>query len=241
MTDMDDKWKRYELLLGNFQGIAKSQAFFVNSLAAFLCLVWAVDVLHQTGGITIQALGASAEIKGFWSVVPIISCVISLALIGSINLIIHAWRRLDLCVTQLFSGTDFFFTDFDVHKNILDYLAALTARLKKPIMPDTAEAAKIDSQKWKIFLLLYPGLILFSIYTTSFAAGRVPWSWPSFSMILLSTLLQVIFSLPFIFRKVCIFLGVHKGYGDGIEWGDAAFYSMPIGNLKRIIEKLNRQ
>lgn len=127
--------------------------------------------------------------------------------------------------------------EFDSNKNVLDYAAALTVRLKKPIMPDTAEEARSETNAWQLSLLLYPALILFSIYTSSFAARRIEWSWPSFLLIVASTVSQAVFALPFIFRKICKFTGVNKGHGDGLEWGDAAFYEMPLATLRKIIEK----
>lgn len=143
-----ERWHRYELLLANFQAVGKSQTFFTNSLLLFIIAVIALELLHQSGGISIQVLGATVQIRGLWQIVPLIAGVLCLGFIGTVNLMHHAWRRLDLCVMELFSKSDFFFTEFDCHKNILDYLACLTLSLRKPVLPDTAEVAKHNDQKW---------------------------------------------------------------------------------------------
>jgi hypothetical protein len=213
-------WKKFDILLASFQNVGKWQSSLVNKLIGFLCLVWVVDILHKSGGITVSILGASIQISGFWQVVPIITFLLSLGLIGSINLIHHSWRRLDLMVTQLFADK-LFFVELDSNKNILDYIALLTLRLKKPVLPDTIANGMVDDQRWNLSLWLYPLLLLFSIYTTSFTVRRVDWSPASFSLILVSTVAQAVFAVPFIWRKACLFVGEHKNAYEGVEWGTA--------------------
>src|SRR5690242_2866092 len=122
MPASEEKLRQFDILLKNFQGVGKSQSFYVNSLAAFLALVWIVEILHKSGGISISILGASVEISGLWQIVPLVTAILVLCLTGSINLIHHAWRRLNLCLTEICEEDDFFFVELDTHKNILDYL-----------------------------------------------------------------------------------------------------------------------
>jgi hypothetical protein len=219
MTISDaEKWKKFDLLLAHFQAIGKSQSFFVNTLSTFLIAVWAIDLLHHAGGITIQMLGASIQIDGLWEIVPLVAGVLSLGLIGSINLILPAWRRLDLHLTEFFSNSSFFFTEFDPHRNILDYIAYLTLSLTKPVLPEVAVGLDEGKQKWAPSGLLYPALILFSIFTTSFTLRRVGVRWASVLYVFSSTIAQAVFCLPFVWRKVCLFTGVHKDGYAGIEW-----------------------
>lgn len=237
MASKDENWRRFELLLANFQAIGKSQSFFVNTLVAFLCLVWALEALHHAGGVTVQLLGATIQIHGLWAIVPLITGVLCLGLIGSINLIHHAWRRLDLLISEVFSDTSFFFTEFDPHKNILDYLACLKLSLRKPVLPDTANNPSAEKQKWNPTLLLYPGLVLISIYTTSFSLMRIDVTWWSFSYVAVFAGIQSLFSLPFLWRKACLFLGVHKNAYDGVDWGMEAYFKMPLEALERLLKK----
>ncbi len=235
MPSGEEKWRKFDLLLANFQAIGKAQSLLVNSLITLLCLVWAVDLLRSSGGITVQVLGATVQINGLWQIVPLVSGILCLGLVGSINIIHHAWRRLDLHIPEVFSDLSFFYTEFDSHKNILDYLANLTLSLKKPVLPDTDTGAA-DRQQWSPTLLLYPGLVLFSIFTTSFTLRRIPVSWGSVAYVFISTLVQAIFSLPFLWRKICIFTGVHKSPYEGVDWGDKAYYKMSMEALKRVID-----
>jgi len=217
MPSAEEKWRKFDLLLANFQAIGKAQSRFVNSLISFLCLVWAVDLLRSSGGITVQLLGATVKVNGLWQIVPLACGVLCLGLVGSINIIHHAWRRLDLHLPEVFSDLSLFFTEFDPHKNILDYLANLTLWLKKPVLPDTADSGIANRQQWSLVLLLYPGLVLFSIFTTSFTLWRIPVNWGSVLYVFISTFLQAVFSLPFLWRKVCLFTGVHKSADDGVD------------------------
>lgn len=100
MSSDNEKWHRFDLLLANFQSVSKSQSRFVNTLALFLCLVWTVDLLNRSGEITVQVLGVSIQVHGFWQVVPLICGILCLGLIGSINIIHHAWRRLILYLPE---------------------------------------------------------------------------------------------------------------------------------------------
>lgn len=227
-------WKRFDILLASFQNVGKWQSSLVNKLFGFLCLVWVVDILHNSGGITVSILGASIQISGFWQIVPIITCLLTLGLIGSINLIQHSWRRLDLMAAQLFAGK-LFFVELDPHKNILDYIGFLTPHLKKPVLPDTITDTMVDDQRWALSLWLYPLLLFFSIYTTSFTVRRVDWSPASFTLILISTVVQAVFAVPFIWRKACLFVGVHKNAYEGMEWGTAALEELPTEVMKKMM------
>jgi hypothetical protein len=236
-----ENWKRFELLLANFQNIGKSQSWYVSALAGFLCLTWMLDVLHTSGGVTVQLLGASVHIEGLWPIVPLVSTVLCLALLGSINLIHHAWRRLDLHITKTFADPFFFFTELDPHKNVLDYFACLRVSLNDPVLPDTKLISADQQQKWDVTLFWYPSLLVFSIYTCSFTLHRVQVTWGTAITVVSCTLLQWVFALPILWRKTCLFFGVHKNAYDGVDWGTRAYYEMPLDSLKKIVIGQERQ
>jgi hypothetical protein len=237
MPPPEEKLRQDDVLLKNFQNIGKSQSFYINALVAFLFLVWAVELLHQAGGVTISILGASVQIAGLWQIVPLVTTILVLGLAGSINLIHHAWRRLNLCLIELCEEDDFFFVELDPHKNILDYLGFLTLRLKRPILPDTTTGATLRRTSWRLSSLLYPALILFSIKTTCASLPNIPWGWRSIVYVLGAVTLQSLFSLPFIWRKLCIFVGIHKNEEEGVDWGTDAYYRIPLNALKRAMDK----
>jgi hypothetical protein len=236
-----ENWKRFDLLLANFQSIGKSQSWYVNVYAGFLCLTWVLDLLHTSGGVTVQLLGASVHIEGLWPIVPLVSTVLSLALLGSINLLHHAWRRLDLHIEQTFSDPRFFFTELDAHKNLLDYFACLRFSLTTPVLPDTISAGADQQQQWDPALFLYPMLLLAGIFTCSFTLRRVNVTWISSATVILCTLVQSIFALPIFWRKACLFFGIHKNAYDGLDWGTRAYYEMPFEVLERIVKRRRNQ
>ena len=226
----DEKWRKFELLLSNFQSTGKSQSFLVNSLVGFFLLVWSLELWqHSAGGINIQFLGASITVKGLWPIVPLVNCLLVLQIVGSINLITHAWRRLDLYIPEVFLNQhDFFFAEFDPHKNVLDHLAALKLSLDKPILPDSAESPTANDQKHDFRAFIYPALVLFATFTTSFAMRRISITYTSAIYVICMTILPAAFAIPFIWRKTCLFFGVHKNGYDGIIWGSDAYYRMSM-------------
>jgi hypothetical protein len=237
MPSDEERWRRFDILLANFQAIGRSQSRFVNALALFLCTVWVVELLRSSGEIAISVLGATIQIRGLWHVVPLVCGILCLGLVGTINIIHHAWRRLDLYLLESFSKPEFFFTELDSNKNILDYFAFLTLSFRKPVLPDTTEEAPAIEQRWSPLVLLYPALVLVSVFTTFFSLRRIETSPGSISYVLISGGLQALFSLPFVWRKACLFTGVHQPAYDGLEWGDATLYRMPLEALRRLIEK----
>jgi hypothetical protein len=66
-----------------------------------LFLVWVIEILHQSGGVSVSILGASIQIAGLWQIVPLIATFLVLCIAGSLNLTQHAWRRLNLCLTAI--------------------------------------------------------------------------------------------------------------------------------------------
>ena len=177
MPASDEKLRQFDILLKNFQSIGKDQTLYVNSLVAFLSLVWIIEILHKAGGINISVLGASVEIAGLWQIVPLVAAILVLGLAGCINFLNHAWRRLNLCLIEVCEEDDFFFSELDPHKNILDYLSFLTWHLKMPVLPDTIAAARDRHSSWRISSLLYPALILVSIATTYASSKHLPRHW----------------------------------------------------------------
>lgn len=237
MPASGEKLRQFDILLKNFQNIGKSQSFYVNSLAAFLFLVWTIDILHQTGGVTISILGASVQIVGLWQIVPLVSGVLVLCLAGSTNVLVHAARRLNLCLVEVCEEDDFFWVELDAYRNILDYLGFLTLRLKTPVLPDTTEAAKTRRNSWRMSTLLYPALICLSVGTTFASLTHLEWTRRSFVYVMVSMLLQIAFSLPFMRRKLRTFFGLKKHAEDDLDWGADAFFKMSTSAVKRLMEK----
>ena len=86
-------------------------------------------------------------------------------------------------------------------------------------------------------MLLYPALVFASILTTLFTLRRIVLTPASVTYVAVSALLQSLFAIPFIWRKLCLFVGKHKNAYDGIDWGQEAYYKMPLETLRRLAKK----
>src|SRR5262249_37953201 len=147
----------------------------------------------------------------------------------------HAARRVYLCLLEC-EEEEPFWVELDPHRNILDYIGFLTFRLKTPVLPDTVAAAKNMRTSWRVSTLLYPALVLLSIVTTYASLNHLPWRpMRSLVYVIVSMALQLVYSWPFIRRKLWTFFGIHKSMDDGIDWGTDALYTMPLSALKRAI------
>jgi len=236
MPPTESQWKKYELLLENFQAVGKSQTFFINVLIGLLFAVWSLELVTHSGDVTVQFLGASIQVHGFWKAVPLVFCVLLCGVLGSINLTHHAWRRLDLFIPEVFEKPgDFFFTEFDPHKNILDYLAALTWSLKKPILPDVASGAEVSNQRWDFRLMIYPAFVLVTLFSIAFSLQRVEPTVGTLIYVMVCYSVAALSALPIMWRKTCLFLGVHDNAYDGVDWGTEGYYNMTLEALSRLV------
>ena len=142
--------------------------------------------------------------------------LLSLAVIGSINAIHHAWRRLAQATAEL--GEKTFFSELDVHRNILDFLSLLTIYLRKPAIADMPAADDPDVLRWQMEVLSYPALILFGLYTTVFSFRHMDRNTGNAIYVSICAGCQIAFSIPFIWRKLCRFVGEHRADDDGLIW-----------------------
>jgi hypothetical protein len=72
-----------------------------------------------------------------------------------------------------------------------------------------------------------------SIETTYASLIHLPWHRLSIAYVFGAVALQTIYSLPFIWRRVCLFVGLHKNEEQGVNWGTDALYKLPFSVLER--------
>ena len=205
MDDRDEKWRIFQLFYENFQSVSKAQDFYVRVLMLFLGLVWSWELLGRKGEITIGVLGAEIHVTSLWLATPLIVTVVSLALIGAMNATGATWRRLRKAIKEL--GMDFYFTDLDTHKNLLDYFGFLTPRPEKKIQE--AEPSEHEHKRFaRVGVFIYPSLIALGTFTTAFSRDRMPngcllqlYVWTSFAI-------QLVFSARIYWRALCGFLWI---------------------------------
>jgi len=213
----EQKRKGFEIILENFKALSKAQSRWVNGLSFVLALVWGWNLLSGSGGVSVQVSGIRIDIAGLWQIVPLALTINSLALAGSINLFLHSWRRLNLAAQEL-GMPKMFFTEFDSDKNLLDYLAALTWRIWRPILPQSPSQVPQAFQKWKISGFLYPGLIVSALLTTFHSRWFLTHSWKQQTYLYSCLSLQLVFCTPLVIRKIATFLGKHDGSHDELIW-----------------------
>ena len=219
MAAEDDKDRiRFELAHANLLSITNAQRFYLSTLLVFLCLVWGWVFVGEGEAVTIQLLGVGLKTGGVWKITPLVTTLLSLALIGSINAAGPAWMELKRAFAKCgitAPRSDPIFYDLDTHKNIFDYLAFLRIRPERNL----GDIKDLDRRRRFGFRhFLYPSLFLASIYTAyravqePFAAGNksshagfVIYGW-------LCVGLQCLYALRPVYRAVCRFLGIRTNF-----------------------------
>jgi len=213
----EQKKRSFDIIFENFKAISKAQSRYVNGLISALALVWGWNLLSADGGVSVQFAGVTVKISGFWQVVPLVITLNVLALAGSVNFLLHSWRRLDLAGSAI-GLPRMFFTEFDANKNLLDYFGALTWRIWRPILPESPASVPQGFEKWKVSLFLYPGLIVSAVLTTYHARWFLTHSWKQTAYLYVCLGLQAVFSLPMTIKKVGTFFGWHEREHDNLIW-----------------------
>ena len=215
--NIEQKKRSFEVIYENFKATSKAQSRYVNGLILALVLVWGWNLLSANGGISVQVAGVTIRIAGFWQIVPLGITITLLAFAGSVNLLLHSWRRLDLLSGEI-GLPKMFFTEFDSNKNLLDYFAALTWRIWRPVLPQSPSQVPAGFEKWKLSVLLYPGLILGAIFTTYHARWFLDRTWSDRIYLYVCLVAQIAFAFPVIVRKVATFIGRHGREHDNLVW-----------------------
>ncbi len=196
----EELWRDFEILRASMQAVGKGQARLVAALLLFQGILWTV---HFTGsGDAVQLVGAKLSASGLWMIAPAVLTSLVLGLIGSMNVMGPIWRRLSELVKKM--QRDYFFTDLDTNKNIIDYWVYLR------IWPEDAAEPTVPPQekrRYNVWVFSYPLLLLGSTVTTSLAdypgapLGYRTYVW---SMVAL----QGLFSFRIWYRAVCRFFVV---------------------------------
>jgi hypothetical protein len=200
MAGRDDKWQVFDLYNANFQSVSRAQDFYVRLLFLFLALIWSWEILGSNGEVKIQVLGTEIHVTSLWLATPLAITVITLALIGAMNAQGPIWRRLRKAIKEL--ELDFYFTDIDTHKNLLDYFGFLTLRPEKRIQETVASQFKYKRfTRFSVFI--YPSLIAAGTYTTAMSRMRLPEDSFLEFYIWGCVVVQLAFSLRVYWRALC--------------------------------------
>jgi hypothetical protein len=213
MGDRGIDWQWFELHRANIQSISKAQKVHLTTLLAFLCLLWGWHFTAEGKDVTIQMLGITVPASGFWSITPFVVALFSLALIGSINAAGPAREKLGRALSKMGQKLgvehEFVYYDLDVHKNIFDYFTFLRLHPEKKHF----EARR---KNLELRHFLYPGLLVWGIYTTYYAM-ELPFLFETRSEIIAFQLyasvclfFQSAFSVRPLWRGTCRFLGIRK-------------------------------
>lgn len=202
MTTATDSDKLlFDLQLANFLAIGKTQKNLLIVLMSYLGLTW-VYASRSSGEISIQLLGVSVRAGGFWPVAPAALTVLSLALVGAINAAAPAWRALEKTSKSLNLHLEFY--DFDIQKNLLDYLTFLTLR------PEQHLEERNRVRRFSFTHFLYPSVLVGTLYTTFYSTRQLPGTpiWVFYVVGCISV--QVAFSLRIYWRAICRFFRIRQ-------------------------------
>lgn len=160
----DAKWKILDIHRASMAAVGKSQSRYVTTLLGFMAVLWGWH-FTTSEAVAIQFMGATIQPSGLWAIAPAVLTVLALALIGAMNVMGPVWER--LCDASRKLGHEFFWTDLDVNKNLLDYLLFLKVWPEGAAEP--TEPPTDPSRKQHFAVFSYPLVLGGSIATTLFA------------------------------------------------------------------------
>ena len=91
--NQDLEWRLFEIHKASMAEVGKSQSRFVTALLGFLALLWGWHFMKPEG-MTIELLGASLNSAGLWTIAPAVLTVLTLGLIGTLNIMGPVWKPL---------------------------------------------------------------------------------------------------------------------------------------------------
>jgi len=202
--DSGTDWRLFEIHKASMEAVGKAQGRFVNALLSYLAILWGWWLMRPSD-MTVDFPLVKLNPAGLWALTPAVLTVLSLSLIGSLNIMGPVWKRLSDSTDRLEQKV--FFTDLDVNKNVIDYLVYLRIRPEGPVEPTKAPIQ--TSRKWSLYVFSYPLLLLFSIASTFLADYKgAP---ASFRLYVYGCgFLQVLFSVRIWYRAFCRFLGIRR-------------------------------
>ncbi len=196
----EELWKDFEILKASLQGVGKGQARLVAALLLFQGFLWTVQFTRSQD--TVELLGMKMPASGLWMIAPAVLTALVLGLIGSMNVMGPVWRRLSNCAAKL--GRDYFWTDLDTNKNIIDYWVYLRLwpeGAAEPTVPPT------EKKKYNSWVFSYPALILGSTITTALAHyPGAPIGYRAYVWLMVA--IQAVFSARIWYRAICRFFVV---------------------------------
>src|SRR5438045_3056686 len=98
-SQLDEK-DLFEIYRESMASIGKAQSRYVASLFGFLALLWGTNFVSlpmtSHGEVTtVQLSGLTLSRDGLWMITPAVLTVLTLGLIGSVNIMGIVWARLN--------------------------------------------------------------------------------------------------------------------------------------------------
>jgi hypothetical protein len=200
----------FDLAYSNLQSISRAQRLYLTALLLYLCLVWGWFFVGNREAVSLQLLGVMLRTEGFWTITPLVTTLLTLALIGSINAAGPVWKRLREAFSKVgipAPECSVVFYQLDTDKNIFDYFTFLKLHPEK--LPREERRARFD-----LWHFLYPSLFAASIYTNyrawmeAYGIGEA-WHHLGFQTYALVCLfLQTAYAVRPFYRATCRFLGI---------------------------------
>jgi len=168
MPSEDQKAKiKFDLANANLQSVSRAQALYLTTLIVYICVVWAKFL---TGSSAEQLHFGWLELKmdAVWAVTPVVTMVLTLAVIGTLNATLSAYGAVQGAAVALLEDDFESLFEVDTHKNVIDYLVLLQilpwGKTRKPIDPGHRQTFWLRTHH-----LIFPILFLLSLGTSWWA------------------------------------------------------------------------
>jgi hypothetical protein len=204
----EDAWKILQIHRDSVASLGKAQARFLTALLTFLVVLWGEHFLSLHDDFMLLGIKIGSAL--LWTIAPAVLTILSLGVIGSMNLMGPAWIRFSDAATAM--GRVFFWSDIDVHKTIIDYLV-----LGLKIHPEAAvestvpltPAEELLQSRFRLSVFSYPAVLFFAFLTTLWT--DYPGSSPRFKAYVFGLAgIQLLYQVRIWWRSGCKFFGKRR-------------------------------
>jgi hypothetical protein len=210
MISEDDRLKlRFDLANRNLQSVSRAQGIYLTSLLIYEGLVWIMFSTQPLTGVPFHFGWLELQAADVWKVTPVAMLILTLAIVGTLNAALIAYRELQEAGQKLFGEQFATMFEVDNHKNLVDYIALIQ------VLPWQATRKPRDTSgdvsfKRRLHNLIFPVLFMFSLLTSYWAIHEMYES-PAPTLLLvvgwICFLLQAIFSVRPLYRWITRLFG----------------------------------
>jgi len=119
ISDEDRAKLRFDLAIKNLQSVGRAQAIYVTTLLIYICLTWMM-LFSNNKTFSFHLGWLDLQPDDVWKVTPVVTLVLTLALIGTLNAALIAYKEVKSAGSDVFGATFDSMFQVDNHKNLID-------------------------------------------------------------------------------------------------------------------------